>query len=196
MRWWRRSIIVLGALALIAAGAANAGSERANRHAAQRDAARLLKRAVLPADAIPSATEPAGDDHFLSRPGQVPALVNLLDRHGWWTVPGDETDVSAFVRAHRPKGTRAGTEGVRDGQFPTDPLTFELPPVGHVLGGRVLARATQIIAPGAPHGSCEPMTLTIKGHRRSRCSVARRWSGPPSASSASGCLAVDCSVAR
>jgi hypothetical protein len=267
MRWWRRSIIVLGALALIAAGAANAGSERANRRAAQRDAAQLLKRAVLPADAIPSATEPAGDDHFLSRPGQVPAAVNLLDRHGWWTVPGDETDVSAFVRAHQPKGTRAGTEGVGDGQFPTDALTFELPPVGHVLGtrwlvvslislrsggtgvrvdaevqwmlprpageqippearvlevtvgrpnrplttdvsvtsatkvrriaslingletvqpgvfdctgkaddpvvtfafraapgGRVLARATQIIAPGAPHGSCEPMTLTIKG---------------------------------
>jgi hypothetical protein len=74
-----------------------------NRHAAQRDAAQLLKRAVLAADAIPSATGKADD--------------------------------------------------------PVVTSSFRAAP-----GGRVLARATQIIAPGAPHGSCEPMTLTTKGH--------------------------------
>jgi hypothetical protein len=56
-------------------------------------------------------------------------------------VPEDETDVSNFVHAHRPPGTRGGTEGVGDGQFPTDTLTFELPSVGHVLGTRWLVIA-------------------------------------------------------
>jgi hypothetical protein len=141
MRWLRRSIVVLGALAVLAAGAggaSGAGGERANHRAAQRDAAGLFGRVALPVDASPSAAEPAGDHHFLARPGQVPAAINLVDRHGWWTTPDDKNDVSAFVREHQPKGTRAVTEGVGDGQFPTDAFTFELAPAGHVLGTRWL----------------------------------------------------------
>lgn len=137
MRWLRRSIVVVAALALVAADAGSAGGERANREAAERDAAQLLTRLVLPTGAVPSAAEPAGDQHYLSRPGQVPAAVNLVDRHRWWMVPEDETDVSQFVHAHQPKGTRNVTEGVGDGiGISTDSLTFALPSVGRSLGTR------------------------------------------------------------
>lgn len=149
MRWLRRSIVVLGALLLIAAGAGGAGGERANPRAAQRDAAQLLRRVVLPADAVASAGDPAGDGHWLSRPGQVPAAVNLVDRHRWWTVAEDETDASAFVRAHQPKGTRSVTEGIGDGQqFSTDSLTFQLAPIGGALGTRWVVVALISLAGG------------------------------------------------
>jgi hypothetical protein len=59
-----------------------------------------------------------------------------------------------------------GLETVQPGVFdctgkaddPVVTFTFRAAP-----GGRVLARAAQIIEPSAPHGSCEPMTLTING---------------------------------
>ena len=151
MRRLRRLIGVLGALALaavVSGSAVGAGSERANRRAAQGDAARLLAHVILPASAVPWAAEPAGDRHYLARPGHVPAAVNLVDRHAWWTVPEDETAVSAFVSSHQPKGSRGVTEGVGDGiGFTTDSLTFELPPVGRSLGTRWLVVA-MVTLPG------------------------------------------------
>ncbi|HEX3690353.1 MAG TPA: hypothetical protein VHV28_11665 [Solirubrobacteraceae bacterium] len=157
MKWLGRSIVVQGALvlmalALVAAATATAGGERANRRAAQRDAARLLAHPILPSNAIPSAGEPADDQHFLSRPGQVPAAVNLVDLHRWWTVPEDEALVSAFVNAHQPKGTRGVTGGVGDGvDFTTESLTFKLPSVGRSLGTRWLVVA-MVTLPGDQTG--------------------------------------------
>jgi hypothetical protein len=151
MRWLHRWIVALAVLGLVIAGsgtAASAGSERANRRAAEHDAARLLAHGVLPANASPSAAEPAGDHDFLSRPGQVPVAVNLVDRHGWWIVPEDESTVSAFVSAHRPKGAHVVTTGIGDGvDFSSESLAFELAPVGRSLGTRWLVVA-MITVPG------------------------------------------------
>jgi hypothetical protein len=113
-----------------------------------RDAAQLLSHVRLPAGAIEAAGEPAGDHHYLSRPGQVAAAVNLVDRHGWWTVAADETSVRTFVTAHQPDGTRSITKGVGDGlQISTDSLTFELPPVGRSLGTRWVVVALGVTLP-------------------------------------------------
>ena len=154
MRWLRWVIVVLGALALAmvamgaggagpgSAGPGSAGSARANRRAAERDAARLFAHVVLPAGATVSAGEPAGDHHYLSRPGQVPAAVNVTDRHGWWTVPEDPALVSAFVGRHQPKGTHGVIGGVGDGpQFSTESVAFELGSTGQAVGTRWLVVA-------------------------------------------------------
>jgi hypothetical protein len=158
MRLLRRSIVVLGALTLVAVAVAvavataRAGREHDNRRAAQRDAAQLLARVVLPDSAVASATEPAGDQHDLSRPGQVPAAVNLVDRHGWWTVPEDESLVSAFVSAHQPRGAQEVTGAVGDGiGFTSESLTFQLPSVGASLGIRWLV-VSMITLPGDQTG--------------------------------------------
>ena len=145
-------IVVLGtlALAMVAMGtggagpgsAGSAGSARANRRAAERDAAQLFSHVVLPATATVSAGEPAGDHHYLSRPGQVPAAVNVTDRHGWWTVPEDPALVSAFLGRHQPKGTHGVIGGVGDGpQLSTESVAFELASTGRAVGTRWLVVA-------------------------------------------------------
>jgi hypothetical protein len=74
--------------------------------------------------------------------------------------------VTSAAKIRRIASLINGLETVQPGVFdctgkaddPVVTFTFRAAP-----GGRVLARAAQIIEPGAPHGSCEPMTLTING---------------------------------
>jgi hypothetical protein len=135
MRWWWRSIVVLGALALIAlvaplaAGTVSAGSERIPR--AARDLEALVARPHRPPTSHVSVTSPAMVRRFAS-------LINGLE-----TVPAGALDCTG--KADDPVVT----------------FTFRAAPEG-----RVLARARQIVELGAPRGSCEPMTLTVKGHPR------------------------------
>jgi hypothetical protein len=149
MRWLRRSIVMAGALALVAAPAAGAGTEQSNHAAARRDAVQLLARVMLPASAVPSAREPDGDAGRLATPGQVPAAVNVVDRRRWWTVPEEETDAAAFVRAHPTRGSALSTTGTGDGPGATsDSFTFALPSVRHLLGTRSITVKVTTLAGG------------------------------------------------
>ncbi len=105
-------VVALGA---IAAGAltASAGTSpsAANEVAARTDAAALLARLTLPAGAQSSAAEPSGAGAALANPGDRPATPNLVDDHGWWVVPGRPAAVLAFIKQHRPAGSRLDETG-------------------------------------------------------------------------------------
>jgi hypothetical protein len=125
--------------------------ERVTRAAAARDAARLLTRVVLPPGATRSAREPAGDGGLLARPADRPAEVKLLDRHSWWRVPGGLATVSAFITSHAPAGARLAVSGSSGGT--AEPSSrfddFGWPPVGHVLGTRMLVVGLIALSPDA-----------------------------------------------
>lgn len=135
MRWLRRSIVVLGTLALVAppaplaAGTASAGGGRIPR------AARSLEVSVT------RPHRPPTSDVSVTSLAKIRRIARLID------------------------GLRAQRRGAYDctgkADDPVVTFTFRLAP-----GGRVLARARQIMEPGAPRGSCEPMTLTVNGHPR------------------------------
>jgi hypothetical protein len=83
-----------------------------NRAAARADAAALLTRLQLPAGASASTVEPAGDGGQLARPAVGPAATpNVVDRHGWWRVPGGPAAVLAYVAAHPPAGAHRFLSG-------------------------------------------------------------------------------------
>lgn len=146
--------MILGVLALMLAGcvaAAVASSEgrsaagpgargRTARAAAVHDAARLLSRLVLPPGADTSAREPAHDGGVLANPGSRPATPNLIDRRGFWTVPGQPQIALGFIEAHRPAGSKLVETGSGGGGGkPTSWLAaFSWPPVAGVLGTRWL----------------------------------------------------------
>jgi hypothetical protein len=152
MRWLQRSIVVLGALALVAAGAGSAGGERASRRAAESHAARTMMLIV---------PRPAGE--------RIPRGARVLEV----TVkrphrpPTSDVSVTGAAKVRRIASLINGLETLQPGAFdctgkaddPVVTFTFRAAP-----GGRVLARASQIVAPGRPGGSCEPMTLTVRGH--------------------------------
>ena len=104
-------------MSLSAAAATAAGTRptpASNLAAAQADASALLGKAMLPAGAQMSASEPAGDGGALGAPGTgTPATPNLVDDHEWWVVSETPDQVLAYVKAHRPAGSMltASAEG-------------------------------------------------------------------------------------
>jgi hypothetical protein len=80
--------------------------------------------------------------------------------------PASEVTVTNHARVRRFASLINGLETVQPGALdctgkaddPVVTFTFRAAP-----GGRVLARASQIVATGAGRESCEPMTLTIRG---------------------------------
>jgi hypothetical protein len=132
MRWLRRSIAVLGPLALVAAGAGSAGAGAADGGRIP-DGARVLEVTVT------RPHRPPTSDVTVTNPrtvGRFASLINGLD-----TLPPGALDCTG--KADDPVVTFTFRSAHRD---------------------RVLARASQIVASGASRGSCEPMTLTVKGH--------------------------------
>jgi hypothetical protein len=117
--------LAAGAVVGSAAGAGSSGAgsrarrsvrtSASNQAAAQTDAAKLLAAIRIPAGATPSATEPVGDDHQLARPATRPATPNLVIRHDWWTVAGDESDVLSYIKAHAPAGAQSDFAGAAGG---------------------------------------------------------------------------------
>ncbi len=111
------------ALLLLAGSGQAAGAQtwrptaEANRNAAARDATALLDRLALPPGATKLPAEPSGDGGVLARPASgAPPASPVIDRHHWWTVSGRQGDVTAFIRAHAPRGgkllmSRAGVQG-------------------------------------------------------------------------------------
>lgn len=118
--------------------------------------------------AVPvAATASAGAE----RGNRIPARVRVLEV----TVkrphrsPASNLTVTSVVRVRRIASLINGLEPLPPGALdctgkaddPVVTFTFRAAPAG-----RVLARASQIIASGRGRASCEPMTLTIRGHVR------------------------------
>jgi hypothetical protein len=126
----RSRLILLGTtLVLSACGAvapATAPTTATNKLAAQRDVAKLLGLAGLPPGATRLTAEPPGDRGLLGKPYSEPSIANVVDRHGFWRVSEPLNAVTAFVKTHRPTGSRwsgtahAGGPGVRE----NEELTF------------------------------------------------------------------------
>jgi hypothetical protein len=128
------------------------GSARANRAAAQADAASLLTRLLLAAGATQSSIEPAGDGGYLGHPGEgSQATPNLVEDHTWWVLPGARTEVVAYIRAHPPAGSAPVLSGSsdRDGVTTSETQAFAWPPVTGVLATRWLVITAVGLADGA-----------------------------------------------
>jgi hypothetical protein len=126
-------------LALVMASGSAGATAAGNLARAQRESARLLSLLQLPSDAMASASEPRGDHGVLAQPGYDEATPNLVDDHGWWTAPGNASDVLAYVTSHLPPDAKryaTGSGNIAPG-YQTE--SFSLPPIGGVLGQRVLA---------------------------------------------------------
>jgi len=145
-------VAVIAAAWGLAAGAwgiASAGSTvalrsdaAANQSAAQSAAASLLASLTLPAGAIRSPTEPAGDGSVLAQPSSGPvASPNVVVEGAWWVVPGTPAQVLAYITAHPPAGSTrfihgAGASGANGASSMF--AGFSLPPIVNVLSTRSL----------------------------------------------------------
>src|ERR1700683_2101332 len=80
-------------------------SVSAGEAAATSEASVLLGQLSLPAGAVQSATEPAGDAGYLATAELgAPDTSGLVDAHAWWIVPDTPEQVLAYVDEHRPAG--------------------------------------------------------------------------------------------
>ncbi len=139
-------------LAATAASTLGATSLSANHMAAQRDAAGLLGRVILPPGAVPASKEPAGDDGALRGPPVTQAGVKVVDRHRWWTLPEPVSMVYGFVRSHVPPSAKLSTWSGPPGSVGAPAASFAayaFPPGAGYLPMRELAVAVV----GLPGGS-------------------------------------------
>jgi hypothetical protein len=128
-------------------------AESPNRIAAEADAGKLLSRLVLPAGSNRSATQPVGSSPHLSQPAQVPGTPKLIDRAGWWTVPGSPQAVLEAVAQHPPAGSRVFEESseIQRGVELSRSIELSWPPVAGVLASRALL-LTAAAEPGGTTG--------------------------------------------
>ncbi len=142
----RRTLAAAGLLCMALAAVPSAPSAAThtsaqNQQAAQRDAAGLLGRVVLPSGALASGTEPPGDGGALSQAPSRPAVANLIDQASWWTVSESWHRVIDFIDSHPPAGGVLQVMGMSGGggQSPQSAWAgFAFPAVPHVLGQRQL----------------------------------------------------------
>lgn len=132
-----------GVLAVAVSGAAGRASRRTaaiNRQAAARDAGELLARLRLPFGAVLVSHEPVGDAGVLALPALGQGTSDVVDHHVWWRLSKTPADVLAFVKAHRPSGSKKVTSGSGGGlrQPSSEFVGFGWPPVAGVLGTRWL----------------------------------------------------------
>ncbi len=141
--------VLLGAVAASTVGATSLG---ANYTAAQRDAAGLLGRVILPPGTVPASKEPAGDDRALSGPPVTQAGGKIVDRHRWWMIPEPVSTVYGFVRSHVPPSAKLSTWSGPPGSVGAPAASFAayaFPPGVGYLPMRELAVAVV----GLPGGS-------------------------------------------
>jgi len=111
-------------VALLLAAALAHPTTAANRISAHVEAAALLQRVVLPARSRRLAGAPGDAGGLLSRPWQTSVYANVVDRARFWRVDAPLDAVAAFLRAHRPRGSRFDS-----GELSPEPrgLLFDLP---------------------------------------------------------------------
>lgn len=114
-----------------------------NERAAQRDAATILRRAVVPTGSRRLATPPNRD---LGSASSQPGTTALADVHAIWKVRESFGAVSAFESAHVPHGAKPAGNGFASGPTRSVQLMFSFP----ALHGRVSSR--QLIVDVTPLG--------------------------------------------
>jgi hypothetical protein len=148
MRMHRVMTLIVGLVVMVGAIAAGAltasagtGPVAAHRAAARADAAALLARLKLPAGARSSVTEPSGAGAALVTAAQRPVTPNLVDKHGFWVVPGRPAAVLAFIARHAPAGAKlvATESGSADHGLLVD--SYGWPARAHVLSTRQIVVA-------------------------------------------------------
>lgn len=121
-----------------------------NQQAALRDATRLLARMVLPAGSTTSPTEPAGDGGELAQAPIRPALQDLVDEDGFWTLREPWQRVLDFLDSRSPAGgvleeIGGGGGGVTGANGWS---SYGFAPVPHVLVQRTLVFLVTPLAGG------------------------------------------------
>jgi hypothetical protein len=139
------AVAVFGGVAVGASSRpASPPTEATNRAAAQEDASDLLGMLELPPGSTYSSVEPAGTNPGLYEfvPRTPPEPRTLVDRGGWWIVPGEPNAVLESIEAPPPSGSRLDLHGFRraNAKSPAEVryAEFKWPPVPGVLGGREL----------------------------------------------------------
>lgn len=173
MRWrWGVLAGVLAALAItVSAGAVTQAQGRRNHALATAAAAQLAGEAVLPADATPLATAPAGQPN-LAHPLTLYPYLASVDRHAFYVTSTSPDAVVASVAAHLPAGARRNGYGHGGTLGQPDSIAFADWTVPAPGGW----------SPGRPDLSVAAMTL--KGGRtgvRIDADVRYRAPHPPSA---------------
>jgi hypothetical protein len=108
-------------------------AEAERKAAAEADAQELLGELQLPEGALQVNSNPAGGG-WLSGAADVPATGNLVDRHAWWTVPGEPQAVERFIEAHPPGGQQRWIQGTNSGPGGIDFVVgYRWPTVNPVL---------------------------------------------------------------
>jgi hypothetical protein len=120
-----------------------------NRRAAERDAAALLAKLVLPPGAVRLAGEPSGDGRRLARPPTSAVTPALVDRHAFWRVPADAASVLPYVEAHAPSGGKLTGSGAYSGAGSSSWDLFAFKPVPEVLATRWLLVEVTLLADGS-----------------------------------------------
>lgn len=152
MRDVRRTVVttfVCGVVAALAAGVSAARPTSAsNKQAAERDAAQLLERMVLPPGAVRLSGEPRGDGGLLRQSDSLPSGL-LVDRHRFWRVHEPFGRVSRFVAARFPRGARLSGTGRSGGRHIPEntSFTFSFP----ARAGRISSRQLEVGVVALPH---------------------------------------------
>lgn len=110
----------------------------ANRHAARKEASKLLAGLHVPAGATAVSGDPSAGRH-LGSASLVGASAELVDLHRFWRVSASPAEVLEWFQAHRPAGTTVAGTGVASGPgYSVSSIAFWLPPVKNVLLSREL----------------------------------------------------------
>jgi hypothetical protein len=136
----RRSLVVIFALLLALVGVARAAESQlqANRAAAQRDARKLLALVQLPKDVERSAARPRAGGTLV---GERSANSRYWARaQEFWMTDADPQSIIAYVKAHRPLGSKIEVWGSSSGPGSNTSLDviFSWPSVGQEIDGRML----------------------------------------------------------
>jgi hypothetical protein len=113
VRRWSAWLPLLAAVLLAVpavTGTSGAQSRAADRGLAHRDAQRILRSLRLPPGAVKVVADPSSP-RLLGAPPSTPLIPKLVDVHGFWRVPGNLSDVLAWVKAHAPPGSHPGMSG-------------------------------------------------------------------------------------
>lgn len=118
-----------------------------NKRAAERDAARLLHRLVLPVGAIPLSREPQGDDGYLKKVDSYPIGL-VVDRHRFWLLHEPLRRAASFIEAHSPVGPRRTVTGYASGRHIPANKSFTF--LFTALDGRISTRQLEVTLVALP----------------------------------------------
>jgi hypothetical protein len=143
-------LVVVLAVSAVASGAAPAskpGRASTPKRIAQSAAGQLLGAFRPPPGAQRSAKDP-GPRTLFGGPAQSAATPNLVDRHGFWRVPGPTDEALNWVQSHLPAGAHQVVSGSA-----IDPGGASIFYVGYALpaGNRAIASRQLLVAVTSLH---------------------------------------------